>query len=364
VKLLFALAGFHRVNRGAEVALIAVASELARGGHDVTLIGGGPEIAGRPYKYLRARCVARERFEHFPKLPMLRQDTAWEELSFVPGLLAAYRPADYDLTVTCGFPYTNLGLRRPLLGGRRPKHIFVTQNGDWPAYSDNAEYRLFGCDGLVCTNPDYFDRNRHHYHSALIPNGVDLRRFRPGPAARQRFGLDPLRPVVLMVSALIRSKFVDVAIDAVSSIGEAQLVVAGDGPMRAELAARAETKLVGRYRQLRVSPEEMPDLYRSADVLLHLSKDESFGNVFVEALATGLPIVAYDLPRTRWIVGDCAFLAQAGDACDLVRQMTTALEARGATRRESVRRASQFSWDKVASRYAEFMKEVVVRPAQ
>jgi glycosyltransferase involved in cell wall biosynthesis len=52
----------------------------------------------------------------------------------------------------------------------------------------------------------------------------------------------------------------------------------------------------------------MPALYRSADVFLHLSKEESFGNVFLEAMACGLPIVGHDSPRLRWIVGDDEFL--------------------------------------------------------
>jgi len=359
VRLLFALPGFHRVNRGAEIALIAVASNLARQGHEVTLIGSGPEISGQAYHYIRASCIPRERFEHFPRFPLLRQETAWEELTFLPGLLARYRPSNFDVTLTCAFPFTNLALRRPTARGLRPKHVFVTENGDWPAYSTQAEYRLFGCDGLVCTNPDFYERNREKYRCALIPNGVDLARFSPGPAARERFALDPKRPVILMVSALIQSKHVDHAIDAVSQIPDAVLVVAGDGPLREELAARAVKALPGRYRQMRVAPNDMPDLYRSADVFLHLSKDESFGNVFVEALATGIPIVAYELSRTRWIVGDCALLADPAEPSDLVRQINSALQPASRRRQAAIQRASEFSWTNVASQYGRFLQSIM-----
>jgi glycosyltransferase involved in cell wall biosynthesis len=359
MRILFALAGLHRVNRGAEVAFTSIGSELANAGHQVTLLGSGPTIAGRPYEYLRAACVPRERFEKFPKFPFLRQETAWEELTFVPGLLARYHPGKYDVTLTCGFPFTNLALRRPALGGGGPKHIFVTQNGDWPAYSRKSEYRLFGCDGLICTNPDYFERNRASYRCALIPNGVDLARFSPGAQARERFELDPSRPVVLMVSALIVSKHVDVAIDTVSQIPDAILVVAGDGPLRYQLAEQAEAKLRGRYRQVHVSPAEMPDLYRSADVFLHLSQDESFGNVFVEALASGLPIVAWDLPRTRWIVGNSPLLASPGDPEDLRQRIEAALATGAASSTEALQRASRFSWKNVAALYGEFIEQVI-----
>lgn len=63
-------------------------------------------------------------------MPLLRSETVYEEASFVPALLWRYRPADYDITVTCSFPFTNIALRRPMLGGRRPAHLFITQNGD------------------------------------------------------------------------------------------------------------------------------------------------------------------------------------------------------------------------------------------
>src|SRR5438552_1299332 len=235
VRILFALAGLHRVDRGAEIAFVAVARELAKAGHEVTLIGSGPSRPGQPYRYIRAPAIPREKFEAFPHMPLLRNETAWEEATFVPGLLAKYRPADFDIAATCAYPFTHWALRRPVLGGKRPRSVFITQNGDWPAFSDNAEFRLFDCDGLVCTNPDYFERNRACYRAALIPNGVDLERFRPGPPDRARFGLPESGPVVLMVSALIASKNVAEGITAVAGIRGAQLVVAGDGPLRSDL---------------------------------------------------------------------------------------------------------------------------------
>jgi len=359
VRILFAIPGLHRVNRGAEIAFIAIATELAKSGHQVSLIGSGPPRPGCPYSFLQARCVSRQRFERFPRLPLLRSETGWEELTFVPSLLRHYLPAAYDVTVTCGFPFTNLVLRRPVLSGRRPAHFFVTQNGDWPAWSGDAEFRLFGCDGLICTNPDFYERNRKRYPSALIPNGVDLAKFSPGPAIRDKFGLPRSGRVILMVSALIASKNVDLAIEAVSRIGDATLVVAGDGPLRAELASVAQAKIPGRYRQLTARPSEMPDLYRSADIFLHLSRDESFGNVFVEALAVGTPVVAFDLPRTRWIVGDCGFLADRGDPSGLVDQIEFASRSGSTERARSLARAAEFSWAEVARKYALFFEDVV-----
>lgn len=359
VRILFALAGLHRVYRGAEIAFLAVAEQLARKGDDVTLIGSGPEIPGRPYRYLHAGAVPRERFERFPKLPALRVNTAWEELTFAAGLLRQYRPQDYDVTLTCGYPFTNWVLRRRMMNGHRPPHVFVTQNGDWPAQSETAEFRFFGCEGLVCINPDYFERNRSNYRCALIPNGVDTDRFRPGPTDRNSLGLEPAALIVLMVSAMIPSKNVASAIEAVSRLPDAHLVVAGDGPLRDDLRELADRKMPQRYHQISVEPQRMPDLYRAADVFLHLSRDESFGNVYVEAMACGVPIVAYDLQRTRWIVGDSAFLCPSEESADLAATIALAA-AEGPDRSEaSVHRASMFRWEGIGEQYRRFLEEVV-----
>jgi glycosyltransferase involved in cell wall biosynthesis len=361
MRILFALAGLHRIDRGAEVAFIAVASELARSGHEVTLIGSGPERPNRPYRYLRAPVLSRERFESFPKLPVLRNETAWEEASFAPGLLAKYRPRDFDVTATCAFPFTHWALRRPVIGGRRPRHVFITQNGDWPAFSDKAEFRFFRCEGLVCTNPDYFQRNHERYRSALIPNGVDLEAFAPGPGERARFGLPESAPVVLMVSALIASKNVAEGIAAVARVPKATLVLAGDGPLRDDLNKLAGELLPGRYRQLTVRAEDMPALYRSADVFMHLSVDESFGNVFVEALASGLPIVAYDTARTRWIIGNEGLFAKRRDAEGLAAAVMVALDQGKTGAARSRQRAEAFGWPAIAARYGQFFGELLAR---
>jgi glycosyltransferase involved in cell wall biosynthesis len=359
VRILFTLAGLHRVDRGAEVAFIAVASELARSGHDVTLIGSGPERPNRPYRYIQAPAIDRRRFESFPKFPGLRNETSWEEASFAPGLLARYRPAEFDITATCAFPFTHWALRRPVFGTKRPRHVFITQNGDWPAYSNEAEFRFFDCDGLVCTNPDYLERNQERYKSALIPNGVDLDAFAPGPAVRARFGLPLEGRIVLMVSAMIASKNVAEGIAAVARVPDATLVVAGDGPLRAEMAKLAGEILPGRYRQLTTPAVEMPALYRSADAFMHLSTDESFGNVFVEAMASGLPIVAYDTARTRWIIGDDGFFPQHRNPEALATTISAALASSASSAGEARRRAEAFGWPAIATRYAEFFGEVL-----
>jgi glycosyltransferase involved in cell wall biosynthesis len=358
MRILFALPGLHKYDRGAEAAFISVATELSKAGDKVTLIGSGQDRPTKPYRFIRAASVARENFESFPRMPVLRKETTYEELTFVPDLLRRYHPAEYDVTLTCSYPFTNWLLRRPTLRGSRPPHIFVTQNGDWPAVAGKSEYRFFGCEGLICTNPDFYERNKHRWRCKLIPNGVDCDRFCPGVAQRQQFGIPTDRLIILMVSALDANKRVGMGIEAVSRIPDAHLVVAGDGPLRQAIDASAAALLPGRYTRLTVSPEKMPALYRSADIFLHLSKEESFGNVYIEAMACGLPIVAHDSPRLRWIVGNDEYLLDTTDHIAVTKHIELA-RASPARREERAKKAAAFSWPKIAAMYRNFMQEVV-----
>lgn len=354
LKLLFALPGFHQFDRGAEVALLSVAGELARAGDLVTVAGSGDPRPDVPYRYRRIPSLPRNRFERFPRFPPFRSETAWEDATFAAKFLLRERRSDYDATITCSFPFTHWALRAAT--APRTAHVFVTQNGDWPAFSDASEYRFFNCDGLVCTNPDYLARNQQRWRCALIPNGVDTRQFRPGPPDREKFGLPVGQPVVLMVSAFIESKRVLDGIRAVSGLKDVFLVVAGDGPLREAARELAADLLPGRYRQLSLSAREMPDLYRSVDAFLHLSLLESFGNVFLEAWASGLPVVAHESERLRWILGPGQFLCDTQAPKQLEQGLRSALAADKAVAAEGI---EQYAWPTVAAQYRGFIEGIL-----
>lgn len=354
LRYLFALPGFHQEDRGAEVALLSVAEELARMGNSVLVIGTGAPRPGASYGYRQVRAINRRKLEKLPNFPPFRSETAWEDAFFAWGLRQAYRPEDYDLTVTCNFPFTHWTLRRG--GQQRPRHLYVTQNGNWPAICNAAEFRFFDCDGLVCTNPDFLAETRSEWRTALIPNGIDPERFRNVTADRAGLGLPADRKIVLMVSALIDTKRVLDGIRATARLPQAHLAVAGDGPLRQEVDDLARELLPGRFTRLTVPAARMPSLYRSTDCFLHMSFTEAFGNVYVEAMASGLPIVAHDSERVRWIVGERDTLCDTEDEAATVAALALALE-RG--RGSPDERAQSFTWPKIARQYQDFAREVL-----
>ena len=361
MRISFLLPGLHRVHRGAEVAFEAVATGIANLGLDeVTVVGSGPPIADRPYRFQQSGLVPRERFERVPKIPPFRSEYIWEEATWVANYLKRYETADADLTITCSYPFVNWMLTRWSAARRRPAHVFVTQNGDWPAYSDKAEYSLFRCDGLVCTNPLYYERNRERWPSTLIPNGIDPSKFAPGPKAKARFGLPADAPIVLMVSALVESKRVLEGMRAIADIPGAHLVVAGDGPLRNDFDDLGTSLMPGRFHRMTLTLEQMPDLYRSADVMLHPTFHESFGNVYAEALAIGIPVVAHDYSVTRWIYGDdYPGLVDAADLAAVSGAVRRAIEKGPAeTLGLAPAAATRFSWTTIAKMYRDFFAEV------
>ena len=365
MRLCVALPGLHRVDRGAEVALERIADLLAqRRDWEVVVFGSGPERSGRAYHYVQVPCTAREHFESWPRGPMFRDECAWEELSFAWNLRKVYAPRDFDLTLTCGYPFLNWFLRAGRRAGR-PKHIFVTQNGDWPAWSGRREYRYFGCDGLICVNPLHEQRNRARWRSILISNGVDLERFRQGAGQRARFGIPDGAGVVLMVSALIASKNIESGIRAVSKLPESFLLIAGDGPLREPTDRLAAELLPDRYRRLVASHDEMPEIFRCADVFLHLSRDESCGVANLEALAIGLPIVSQDTPVARWLLEDQAQFVEASDEAQVANALLGAMQRGGPEDRARSRAhaESRCGWSAIAAQYEAFLREVGGLPA-
>jgi glycosyltransferase involved in cell wall biosynthesis len=130
----------------------------------------------------------------------------------------------------------------------------------------------------------------------VVPNGVDLARFSPGhgdPALREALGLDPALPVVGYVGRLEHGKGVDVLLEAVARLQmklPMTLLLVGEGPLAGTLAARAASEgLPVRFLGRR---DDVPALMRLCDVVVLPSRQEAFGRVLVEAMASGVPVVA------------------------------------------------------------------------
>lgn len=200
----------------------------------------------------------------------------------------------------------------------------------------------------------------------LVPNGVNVELFRPsGP----RLSEDTLRsmsgnpklvlqaPIVVSTSALEKGKRLDLAIRALELLGYGTLLLAGDGAERDALVSLGQRLLGTRFGWLGPLPySELPALYRTADVFCMPSANEPFGNVIVEAMASGRPVVATDDETRRWLLGSRGGIVVDVTAID---RHAEAIQRGYSTdwgegpRNEALR----FSWDMVAERYAQVLKQ-------
>ncbi|WP_343518904.1 glycosyltransferase [Sphingomonas sp.] len=126
--------------------------------------------------------------------------------------------------------------------------------------------------------------------------GVDLARFAPRDQAAEKAKLSIDGPLIVSVGALIPRKGHDIVIDAVAALPGVQLRIAGEGPERPRLAAQiARLGLGDRVKLLGgVAHAELPPLLAAADVMALASSSEGLANAWVEALASGTPIVIPD----------------------------------------------------------------------
>jgi glycosyltransferase involved in cell wall biosynthesis len=131
--------------------------------------------------------------------------------------------------------------------------------------------------------------------------------------------------VALVVSRLVPIKNVALAVDAMAIAARGRpglrLLIVGDGPLRADLESRAAT--LGLTGQVifagRVDHDVMPEWFRAADLFVLPSEFDNSPNVVLEAMATGLPVVATDVGGLRQYVrhGLNGDLVPAGDAAAL-----------------------------------------------
>lgn len=150
---------------------------------------------------------------------------------------------------------------------------------------------------------------------AVVPNGIDVERYRrPVDAALTAPLRRPGRPLVLGVGQVQPRKGVDVFAAVAAALADCDFVWVGGRPFR---SLTKPARVAGRPANLRFAgrvPEaELAAYYQAADVFLFPSRQENFGQVVVEAAASGLPLVLSALPVFERSYGEAAVLCGSVD---------------------------------------------------
>lgn len=235
---------------------------------------------------------------------------------------------------------------------------------------------------LVLSTSRYcIDRIRHHYgvpfeRLALVPEGIDLDVWQPSSDPAVLADLDARREpytVLCVARQYPRKRIIDL-IDAFALLNasepRARLVVIGDGPEHAALLQRVATLgLEGRVQLLGALPDdaEVRAWYGRASVFCLPSEQEGFGIVFLEAMASGLPVVSTSAAAIPEVVpdGEAGLLVPPRDPIALAEALLRLLQDPGlrSRLRDAGRvHARRYGWEQVADRFLEAVAPQLAAP--
>ncbi len=203
----------------------------------------------------------------------------------------------------------------------------------------------------------------------IVPlrNGIDLHLFQPGDRAQQRAALGLDGYTLLCVGHLVPLKGQHLVIEALASLPDVTLLIAGDGVERKRLEQlAADLGVASRVRFLGAVPQPaLPAIYGAADAMVLASSREGWANVLLEAMACGTPAIASRVWGTPEVVAapQAGLLMQERSAAGVV-QAVQALRAAAPERAATRRYAEQFSWDATTAGQLQLFDSILQRRAQ
>ena len=361
----------------APVATIPVTAPTAQERILIVTDAWHPQVNGvvRSYEYLIREFEALGHVTHvispqdFRRLPL--PGYAEIELALFPyrrlsRLIAAFRPTLVHIAVEGPLGWA---ARRYCL---RHGQIFSTAfHTNFPAYVALRSPRLLRrpINALVRAFVRRFHARACHVHVATpsieqalrdwgfdvplvrLSRGVDMALFSPAPE-RAKAEI----PTLLYVGRIAPEKSLDTFLSlGADRIGPARKVIVGDGPALAELKLRYPD---AEFRGT-LTGAALASAYRDADLFVFPSRTDTFGMVLIEALASGLPIAAHDVPGPRDIVTDPRLGALDDDLAQAIRR---ALDAPGGRAERAAYARAQYDWRAVAETFLRHDQRAQPRP--
>jgi glycosyltransferase involved in cell wall biosynthesis len=300
--------GLGHVLRGNETWAATVGEGLHKSGGNVIVFGSGARPQARS-PYLRVPCWRRDGW--IGKFVSWDKAYLWEQITFARNLRRHLRPDRFDIVHTA-----DPNVAQQLIAHARRVGLGLIYQDSLligPEWCSKFEH-------VQVLAPNYEKEARTKGVATrgwrAISQLVDTRRFSPDgdkEAIRKRLfagAIDRTARVVLAVGDFSENggKRMDwIIAEAAGAREPFHLVLAGNASKAdcERLRAFGEKSLNGRIHFLTGVPhEQMPDIFRAADVFAHGALREPFGLVLIEAMASGLPVIAHNFETTRWIVGD------------------------------------------------------------
>jgi glycosyltransferase involved in cell wall biosynthesis len=196
----------------------------------------------------------------------------------------------------------------------------------------------------------------------VLRNGVDLTLFRPLDRVAARAALGLVRPTLVSVGALIARKGHDRTIAAMQHLPEWELMIVGDGPLRAALQSQAaRCGVADRVHFMGAQAHEsLPQFYAAADISVLASSREGWANVLLESMACGTPVVASPIPGNTEVVRapEAGLLMRENSAACLAEAVYT-LSFDLPHRARTTAYAARFGWAETSAGQLALFRDVI-----
>jgi glycosyltransferase involved in cell wall biosynthesis len=375
MRLLIINSEYPPVGAGAGNASANIARLLAQAGHEVVVVTTG------------YRDLAREEIVHGIRVlrgptrrNRLDRSTALEQVAFMLGatirclgLARQARPqailaffglpsgaVAWFLKMALGIPYV-VSLRGGDVPGFRPYDFWLYHRVAVPLLRlvwNGAAALVANSEGLRTLANEFDERARIQ----IIPNGVDTTRFTPGDRSWNS-------PTVLSVGRVVHQKGLDLGLAALAGLKELawEWRIAGDGP-QADYLKRSVSResMESRVRFLGwIDADQLVKQYQEASIFMFPSRHEGMPNALLEAMASGLPVVASEVAgNEELVIGGHTGLLVPTDDSDALREALRALltdaDLRARMGRAGrARAAREYTWARAAEAYETLIRKAV-----
>ncbi len=161
---------------------------------------------------------------------------------------------------------------------------------------------------------------------------------------RKSLGLPLDKNIILSVSSSSARKNLSVVKKTLETLGDNYVLVR----VGEEVGLKSEISFKN------VDDSKLRDIYSAADVLLFPSKEEGFGIPMIEAMASGLPVVASNIPITKEILKDAGIFVSSYDPSEYTEAIIESLNKKEFYARKSLERSEQFSFEKFRENFHSF----------
>lgn len=244
--------------------------------------------------------------------------------------------------------------------------LFQSMTLAWLRHVHNLTHRTFAPTPELCA-----ELARTGFRNlTVLSRGVDTRQFGPerrSSALRASWNAAPDDPVVIHVGRMAAEKNYPLLFRAYAAMREAnpacRFILAGEGPLKRALARQHPNCIFAGF----FSRDEIGRHYASADIYVHASLTETFGNVLTEAMASGLAAAGFDYAAARLFIkdGESGLTVPCGEPGRFVAAAVRL--ATDAPLRQRLRHAARAavevqSWEKVIARFEGDLEELAAIP--